>query len=97
MMAATRFHDPIEPMDLANMRANGVRSLDIQCYQCLHQVILNVDHLPGDIHGAVIRAPHSVHQVRDDRRRCAAELAGEAAIRTAQLPPSERRYRPAPA
>jgi hypothetical protein len=39
-------------MDLANMRQNGVRSLDIQCClccRCLHQVILNVDHLPGDL------------------------------------------------
>jgi hypothetical protein len=37
--------DPIEPMDLTNMRENGVRSLDVQCYQCLHQVIVNVDDL----------------------------------------------------
>jgi hypothetical protein len=26
--AARRINEPIEPMDLANMRANGVRSLD---------------------------------------------------------------------
>jgi hypothetical protein len=39
---------PIEPMDLANMRANVVRSLDVQCHQCRHRVIINVDHLPGD-------------------------------------------------
>jgi hypothetical protein len=48
-MAKCRSLDPIEPMDLANMRANGVRSLDIQCNQCRHDVILNVDHLPGDL------------------------------------------------
>ena len=48
-MARSRFTDQIVPMDLANMRANGVRCLDIQCPQCLHQVILNVDHLPGDL------------------------------------------------
>jgi hypothetical protein len=36
-------------MDLANMRANGVRSLDVQCWQCRHKTILNVDHLPGDL------------------------------------------------
>jgi len=47
-MAAVRFNDPIEPMDLANMRENGVRSLDIMCHQCRHEVIMNVDHLPGD-------------------------------------------------
>jgi hypothetical protein len=36
-------------MDLANMRQNGVRSLDVQCNQCRHRVIVNVDHLPGDV------------------------------------------------
>jgi hypothetical protein len=34
---------------LGNMRANGVRSLDVQCNQCRHRVIINVDHLPGDL------------------------------------------------
>ena len=29
------------------MRANGVRSLDVQCPQCRHRVIVNVDHLSG--------------------------------------------------
>jgi hypothetical protein len=38
-MAEPRFNDPIEPMDLANMRQNGVRSLDVQ----------RNDHLPGDL------------------------------------------------
>jgi len=44
-MAHSRFNDPIQPMDLANMRANGVRSLDIQCHNCRHRVIMNIDHL----------------------------------------------------
>jgi len=48
-MGAARFTDPIEPMDLANMRQNGVRSLAVQCHKCLHEVIMNVDHLPGDV------------------------------------------------
>jgi hypothetical protein len=48
-MARAGFNNPIEPMDLANMRANGVRSLDIQCNQCRHRVIVNVDHLLGDL------------------------------------------------
>jgi hypothetical protein len=30
-MARPSSRDPIEPMDLANMRENGVRSLDVQC------------------------------------------------------------------
>jgi hypothetical protein len=29
-----RFHDPIQPMDLANMRQNGVTSLAVLCPQC---------------------------------------------------------------
>jgi hypothetical protein len=40
---------PPEPMDLANMRHNGVRSLAVHCHQCRHEVIMNVDHLPGDL------------------------------------------------
>jgi hypothetical protein len=48
-MATKRFNDPIEPMDLANMRQNGVRSLAVQCHQCRHEVVMNVDHLPGDL------------------------------------------------
>jgi hypothetical protein len=45
----SRFNDPIEPMDLANMRENGVRSLAVRCWQCHHETIINVDHLPGDL------------------------------------------------
>ena len=48
-MAARRFNDPIEPMDLTNMRQNGVRSLLIFCRNCHHEKIINVDHLPGDL------------------------------------------------
>jgi hypothetical protein len=44
-----RSPEPIEPMDLANIGANRVHSLDVQCNQCRHQVIVNVDHLPGDL------------------------------------------------
>jgi hypothetical protein len=39
----------IEPMDLTNMRQNGVRSLLVMCYGCRHEVILNVDNYPGDL------------------------------------------------
>jgi hypothetical protein len=47
-LAKPNSNDPIVPMDLANTRQNGVRSLAVQCHQCLHEVIMNVDHLPGD-------------------------------------------------
>ena len=36
-------------MTLGNMRENGVRSLAVQCHQCQHEVIMNVDHLPVDL------------------------------------------------
>jgi hypothetical protein len=48
-MAKPTSTDPIVQMDLANMRHNGVRSLAVQCRGCRHEVIMNVDHLPGDV------------------------------------------------
>ena len=36
----------IEPMTLANMRANGVRSLLVYCSACPRTVIFNVDAYP---------------------------------------------------
>jgi hypothetical protein len=43
----TRYTGP--PMDLANMRQNGVRSLLASCLDCYHDATLNVDHLPGHL------------------------------------------------
>jgi hypothetical protein len=37
------------PMDLANMRQNGVRSLQASCLDCSHGTTINVDHLPGHL------------------------------------------------
>jgi ribosomal protein S27E len=34
------FKDLIEPMTLGNMRANGVRSLDVSCWNCHHRAIM---------------------------------------------------------
>jgi hypothetical protein len=48
-MACPSSNDPIEPMDLANMRESGVRSLDVQCWQCRHRTIINADHCPADL------------------------------------------------
>jgi hypothetical protein len=41
-MAKPGSTDPIEPMDLANVRANGVRSLDVSCWYH-HRAILSAD------------------------------------------------------
>jgi hypothetical protein len=38
-----RFNEPIEPMTLGNMRANGVRSLDVSCWQCHRRAVMSAD------------------------------------------------------
>jgi hypothetical protein len=40
-MPTTRYRGP--PMTLANMRANGVRSLSVRCELCHHEPVINVD------------------------------------------------------
>ena len=52
-----------EPMDLANMRQNGIRSLEVMCQGCRHQVVLNVDPYPGEL------------RVTDEQRRALQVLA----------------------
>jgi hypothetical protein len=42
-------------MTLGNMRANGVRSLDVSCWQCHHRAVLSADPWPD--HG---QCQHSV-------------------------------------
>lgn len=37
------------PMDLANMRLNGVRSIYAWCLDCSHDATVNVDHLPDHL------------------------------------------------
>jgi hypothetical protein len=48
-MATRRFTDPIEPMTLGNMRENGVRSLDVTCWQCHHRAIMSADPWSDDV------------------------------------------------
>ena len=44
-----RSHYPIEPMTLGNMRANGVRPLDVSCWLCHHRTILSADRWSEDV------------------------------------------------
>ena len=37
------------PMTLGNMRANGVRRLDVSCWQCHHSAVLDVDQYDDDM------------------------------------------------
>jgi hypothetical protein len=60
-------------MTLGNMRANGVRSLDVSCWQCHHRTILSADPWPD--HVPIVWAAHGVHPLWHHRRGCAAELA----------------------
>jgi hypothetical protein len=45
-MATRRLNEPIEPMTLCNMRANGVRSLAIPCRICHYAGGAMADHVP---------------------------------------------------
>jgi len=46
-VALDRTRDPLDPLDLANMRQNGVRSLLVMSHGCRHKAIVNVDMYPG--------------------------------------------------
>jgi hypothetical protein len=37
------------PMTLANMRAQGIRSLSVCCWLCHHGAVLSVDVWPDDV------------------------------------------------
>jgi hypothetical protein len=78
-MAARRLNEPIEPMTLGNMRANGVRSLDVCCWICHHRAIMSADPWPDDV--PVLTFGPRMVCTRDHRRRRAAELAAAAAAR----------------
>jgi len=76
-MARSRFNDPIEPMTLQNMRENGVRSLSIQCHQCRHQVVMNVDHLRGDMTVPSFGRPSTSSVYRHEKKSPALEGRGK--------------------
>jgi hypothetical protein len=60
-MAHTRYRGP--PMTLANMRANGVRSLSVTCQLCLREAVMNVDAF-GDAVAVPAFGPRMVRTVR---------------------------------
>jgi hypothetical protein len=72
-----------EPMDLANMRQNGIRSLEVMCQGCRHQVILNVDPYPGELR--VRWVAHGLHEVRHGGRRRQAKLVGAAEVTCGEM------------
>jgi hypothetical protein len=72
-----RFNDPIEPMTLGHMRANGVRSLDVSCWICHHRTIMSAEPWPDHVPVPTFGPRMVCTKVRHHRRRCPAELAGE--------------------
>jgi hypothetical protein len=71
---STRPRSPAgDPMTLGNMRANGVRSLDVSCWQRHHRTILNADpwpdHVPVPTFGARIGVHSHLPVARADRLR----------------------------
>ena len=51
-IAPRKMIDKIDPgprMDLANMRANGVRYLSVSCLRCRHEVDVDMAEYPGEL------------------------------------------------
>jgi hypothetical protein len=47
---STRPRSPAgDPMTLGTIRANGVRSFDVSCWQCHHRAILSADPWPDRV------------------------------------------------
>jgi hypothetical protein len=74
-----RLDEPIEPITLGNMRANGVRSLDVSCWQCHYRAIISAAPWPNDIPVPTFGPrTHGVHALRHRRCRCPAAGANSA-------------------
>ena len=82
-MPSARYRGP--PMTLANMRAQGVRSLWVVCELCHHEAVINVDGY-GDALPARLRPPYGLQPLWDRQRLRQAELAGEADERKPDRP-----------
>src|SRR5580700_9870443 len=73
------------PMTLGNMRANGVRSLDVCCWQCHHRAIVSADpwpdHVPVATFGPRMVCSRAVRHGGGDRRgTCCGERVGTVVV-----------------
>jgi hypothetical protein len=75
-MPHARYHGP--PMDLANIRAQGVRSLWVVCDLCHPRRRAERRRLRRCRAGASLGPPHGLHGLWHHRRIRPTELAGEA-------------------
>src|SRR6516165_6692079 len=78
-MPNNRYRGP--PMTLANMRAQGVRSLWVVCELCHHEGGVECGRLWRCRAGARLRPAHGLHPLRNHWRARAAELGGTPAAR----------------
>jgi hypothetical protein len=74
-MAFSRLNEPIEPMTLGNMRANGVRSIAVSCWQCHHEAVLCADCWPDHMTVPTFGPRMVCTPMRHRRRGRPAELA----------------------
>jgi hypothetical protein len=94
-MAFSRLNEPIEPMTLGNMRANGVRSIAVSCWQCHHEAVLCADCWPDHMTVPTFGPRMVCTPMRHRRCRRAAELAraagaGEPERRSMAVRPRKR-------
>jgi hypothetical protein len=60
----------LKPMTLANMRANGTRSVDVECSACHHHATMNVDQLDGAVPVPDVALPYSSRHERVSQAEC---------------------------
>jgi hypothetical protein len=68
-MPANRYCGP--PMTLANMRAQGVRSLWVVCDLCHHQAVMNVDRFSDAVPVPTVGLRKVLYSLRHHRRMSA--------------------------
>jgi hypothetical protein len=94
-MAPPWFKYKVEPMDLANTRQNGVRSLELTCYGCRDQMVINADKFPGELR---VRWFGRAAELAGAGSRCLVRLVGTALVRfpAPRLPKTRRAVRHVP-
>ena len=72
-------------MTLGNIRANGVRRLDVSCWECHHKAVLDVDGYGDDVPVPSFGPRLVCTILRGHWRRCPAELGGPGGAYGARL------------
>jgi hypothetical protein len=95
MVSYRHEHTTTIPMTLGNMRANGVRSLDVSCWQCHHRAILSadpwLDHVPVPTFGPRMVCTRCGILGADARPNCQEQPQRESLRQAAPGAPNTRR------